>query len=172
MLRPPAPEAGAGGTGLGRARGAAPSAPEPDAPDDADPGTTLPTRLGQVDRDGRWTHDAGRAEMNAQVYSRALVSPDVCGDDYADCDGWVDHTLSRAHTSFTATVGVDDTSSASETVTFTVYADDESLITETVRLGETIDLDVDVTDVLRLRLEVEPGDDSVYPVWAEPTLTG
>ncbi|MCY9783084.1 NPCBM/NEW2 domain-containing protein [Nocardiopsis sp. EMB25] len=148
-----------------------PSPAESGAPDDTEPGTTLLTQLDPVDQDGRWTHDVGRAEMNARVYSRALVSPEVCGGDYADCNGWVDYNLSRAYTSFTTTIGVDDTSSASETVTFTVYADDESLISETVRLGETIDLDVDVTDVLRLRLEVESSDDGIYPVWAEPALT-
>ncbi|RKS09612.1 serine/threonine protein kinase [Nocardiopsis sp. Huas11] len=150
---------------------ASPPADDDDGADDpASESATLLTQVEPVDEEGAWIPEVGRAEVDAEVYSRALVSGDNCGSDYNECVGWADYNLSRDYTSFTAVVGVDDTSSATGTVTFTVFAERESLISETVQLGETVELDVDVTDVLRLTLGVEASDSGLFPVWVDPTL--
>ncbi|MFL1380881.1 protein kinase domain-containing protein [Nocardiopsis protaetiae] len=151
-------------------------ASEPDTDPGDDPGTptagdtTLLTQMPIVDQDGYWGPETGRAEVDGQAYSRALIS--VNCEEYNDtCTGWADYNLGRKWTAFTATIGVDDTSSASATTTFTVYVDGEAEVTETLKLGETLDIDVDVRDALRLRIEVESDGRGIYPVWADPTLT-
>ncbi|WP_017569760.1 protein kinase domain-containing protein [Nocardiopsis halotolerans] len=143
--------------------------PGSEGPTDTVPETTLLTQMEVVDGLGYgWAPDAGRAELNGEAYSRALVPTD-CGS--SECTGWVDYNLGRDWTTFTATIGIDDTSSASATTTFTVHVDGEAEVTETLRLGETLDIEVDVTDALRLRLAVESDDEGIYPVWADPALT-
>lgn len=133
--------------------------------------TTLLTQMEIVDSSqGRWLPGTGRAELNGEAYTRALVSTG-CGDLYLPCTGWADYNLGRRWSTLTATIGVDDTSSASATTTFTVHLDGEPAVTETLALGETRDIEVDVRDVLRLRIEVESDANGIYPVWADPALT-
>ncbi|QUX21017.1 MULTISPECIES: protein kinase domain-containing protein [Nocardiopsis] len=167
---------------------AAPSEPEEEAPplaaqptgapkEDASPpgtgptgDTTLLTQMEIVDQDGRWEPGSGRAEIDGQAYSRALVPGDRCSD-YNPCTGWAEYNLGRGWTTFTARLGVTDTSSSSATTTFIVHVDGNPEVTETLRLGETLDIEVDVRDALRLRIEVESDAGGVYPVWADPALT-
>ncbi|MET9798526.1 protein kinase domain-containing protein [Nocardiopsis alba] len=125
------------------------------------------TQMEVVDRSRGWGAEPGRAEMNGEVYSRALLS-DSCNS----CTGWVEYNLSRGWDTLTATIGIDDRSSAGGTSTLTVYVDGEAAMKETLRLGETMEIEVDVTDVLRLRLDVESDVEEVRPVWADPVLTG
>uniref|UniRef100_UPI00278BB5B4 NPCBM/NEW2 domain-containing protein n=1 Tax=Nocardiopsis sp. CC223A TaxID=3044051 RepID=UPI00278BB5B4 len=142
---------------------------DPDAPAPGD--TTLLTQMEIVDsHQDSWLPGTGRAELNGEAHTRALVSTD-CGGDYDPCTGWADYNLGRKWSTFTATIGVDDTSSASATTTFTVHIDGEPEVTETLELGETMEVEVDVRDALRLRIEVESDAGGVYPVWADPTLT-
>ncbi|MDT0329950.1 protein kinase domain-containing protein [Nocardiopsis lambiniae] len=140
------------------------------AGDPAPGDSTLLTQLEIVDDDGYWRPETGRAEVDGQAYTRAIV-PGFCMQHSSSCDGWADYNLGRKWSTFTATIGVDDNSSASATTTFTVYTDGEPEVTETLRLGETLDIEVDVRDALRLRIEVDSDQNGVYPVWADPTLT-
>ncbi|MFE6304479.1 protein kinase [Nocardiopsis sp. NPDC057823] len=167
---------------------AAPSEPEEEAPplaaqptgapkEDASPpgtdpagDTTLLTQMEIVDQDGRWEPESGRAEIDGNAYSRALVPGDRC--QYGNpCTGWAEYNLGRGWTTFTARLGVTDTSSSSATTTFIVHVDGSPEVTETLALGETLDIEVDVRDALRLRIEVESDAGGVYPVWADPALT-
>ncbi|CAL9390409.1 hypothetical protein SUDANB121_01252 [Nocardiopsis dassonvillei] len=175
---PPAAEAEEEAPPMAAAPGESPKG-DASAPDtgSGDPGapapgdTTLLTQLAIVDNHAQyWLPDTGRAELNGEAHTRALVSTG-CGDGYNPCTGWAEYNLGRKWSAFTATIGVDDTSSASATTTFTVLLDGEPEVTETLRLGETLDIEVDVRDVLRLRIQVESDDDGVLPVWADPTLT-
>ncbi|MFE9246006.1 protein kinase [Nocardiopsis sp. NPDC006938] len=148
--------------------GAGTSSPTPseEASSEPEPTSVLITQMEPVEvSHGRWEPSAGRAEMNGEVYSRALLST-TC----ARCRGWSEYNLSRDWTLFTATIGVDDRSSSSGTVTLSVLVDGEPEVKETLRLGETMEIEVDVSDALRLRLEVDSSDDEVRPVWADPTL--
>lgn len=167
---------------------AAPSEPEEEAPplaaqptgapkEDASPpgtdptgDTTLLTQMEIVDQDGRWEPESGRAEIDGNAYSRALVPGDRCSD-FNPCTGWAEYNLGRGWTTFTARLGVTDTSSSSATTTFIVHVDGSPEVTETLALGETLDIEVDVRDALRLRIEVESDAGGVYPVWADPALT-
>ena len=140
---------------------------DPDAPTSGE--TTLLTQMEIVDsHDDDWVPGIGRAEVNGEVHTRALIATE-CGGEYDRCNGWADYNLGRNWSVFTATIGVDDNSSASATATFTVHIDGEPEVTETLKLGETVDIEVDVRDVLRLRIEVE-SEGGVHPVWADPTL--
>ncbi|MGW9349562.1 protein kinase domain-containing protein [Nocardiopsis flavescens] len=141
--------------------GGAPSAEE----------SLLLTQMDVVEGEGRWEPVAGRAEVNGEAYSRALVVGDRCTQYNDPCTGWADYNLGRGWTTFTATLGVTDTSSSSAVATFTVYVDGRPEVTESLRLGETIDIEVDVRDALRLRIGVESDAEGLYPVWADPTLT-
>ncbi|MFW6639991.1 protein kinase domain-containing protein [Nocardiopsis algeriensis] len=135
--------------------------------------STLLTQMEIVDDDGNyWKPEAGRAQVDGEVYTRALVPGGHCADwDNTECTGWIDYDLGRDWSTFTAVIGVQDTSRSGATTTFIVHVDGEQKVTETLRLGETLEIEVDVRDALRLRVEVQSDDDSIYPVWADPTLT-
>ncbi|NYH54611.1 serine/threonine protein kinase [Nocardiopsis arvandica] len=133
--------------------------------------STLLTQMEIVDGASTdyWRPETGRAELDGESYSRAIVSG-FCAEHSSECTGWIDYNLGRDWTTFTSTIGVDDTSDAGATTTFTVHVDGEAKVTETLRLGEMMDIEVDVSDALRLRLEVESDDRGIYPVWADPVL--
>lgn len=151
---------------------AAPSSkPDADASDPSAEESLLLTQMDVVEGEGRWEPVAGRAEVNGEAYNRALVVGDRCTRYNNPCTGWADYNLGRGWTTFTATLGVTDTSSSSAVATFTVYVDGRPEVTESLRLGETIDIEVDVRDALRLRIGVESDAEGLYPVWADPTLT-
>ena len=134
--------------------------------------STLLTQMTPVDlaEGGGWEPETGRAQVDGQVYTRALA-PGSCADaEYRECTGWVDYDLGRNWTTFTATIGVQDDSRAGAATTFVVHVDDEPVVTETLSLGEPMEIEVDVRDALRLRIEVESDDYNIHPVWADPTL--
>jgi serine/threonine protein kinase len=140
-----------------------------DAPNSGD--TTLLTQVVSVDQEGSWEPETGRAQVDGQVYTRALA-PGACAEsEYTECTGWVDYDLGRNWTTFTAVIGVQDDSRADAATTFVVHVDGEPELTETLGLGEPLEIEVDVRNALRLRLEVESDDYSVHPVWADPALT-
>ncbi|WP_159942394.1 MULTISPECIES: NPCBM/NEW2 domain-containing protein [unclassified Nocardiopsis] len=167
----PAPEPSAG-SGDSERLGAA-DEPASDGPGDPAPDSTLLTQMEAVDEESSsyWRPESGRAELDGEVYSRAIV-PGFCAQHNSECTGWIDYNLGRDWSTFTTTIGVDDTSNAGATTTFTVHVDGEAEATETLRLGETMDVEVDVSGALRLRLEVESDARGIFPVWADPTLTG
>ncbi|MFD6950119.1 phosphotransferase [Nocardiopsis sp. TSRI0078] len=144
----------------------------PASPEGAGSESTLLTQMEVVDEESMnyWRPETGRAELDGESYSRAIVSG-FCADHSSECTGWIDYNLGRDWTTFTSTLGVDDTSNAGATTTFTVHVDGEAKVTETLRLGEMMDVEVDVSHALRLRLEVESDDQGIYPVWADPMLS-
>ncbi len=140
-----------------------------DSEEGVEPGQRLLTQMEPVDiGGGAWEPE--RAEINGEVHNQVLLAAE--GDCRTCKAKWVEYNLSRSWGTFTATLGLDDTSKSGESVTFTVRTDGESVSTETLTLGETVDIEVDVTDVLRLRLEIaSEGGGDLYPVWVDPTLT-
>jgi len=134
--------------------------------------STLLTQMDPVDLEegGGWEPETGRAQVDGQVYTRALAPGSCAESEYDECTGWVDYDLGRNWTAFTAVIGVQDDSRAGAATTFVVHVDDEPEVTETLSLGEPLEIEVDVRDALRLRIEVESDDPNVHPVWADPTL--
>ncbi|MFJ9554566.1 protein kinase [Nocardiopsis sp. NPDC101807] len=139
-----------------------------DAPNGGD--TTLLTQVVPVDQEGSWEPETGRAQVDGQVYTRALAPGSCAESEYTECTGWVDYDLGRNWTTFTALIGVQDDSRADAATTFIVNVDGEPELTETLGLGEPLEIEVDVRNALRLRIEVESDDYSVHPVWADPAL--
>lgn len=146
--------------------------PSADPSEGVEAGSTLLTQMESVDssRSSYWRPKTGRADIDGQAYSRAIISG-FCKDHSSECSGWEDYNLSRDWSTFTATIGVEDSSKASATTTFTVHVDGEKKVTETLRLGEVKEIEVSVEDALRLRIEVKSDSSGIYPVWADPTLT-
>ena len=71
-----------------------------------------------------------------------------------DTVGYVEYNLGSAYTSFTATVGVNDTAKeADQTGSFTVFLDGSPVGTWTASFGKPVTIEVSVTGALRLRLE-------------------
>lgn len=161
-------EGGKGGPSAGGDSDDAPS----DGPAASTSDSTLLTQMEVVDEESmnNWRPETGRAELNGESYSRAIVSG-FCKEYSSSCSGWIDYNLGRDWTTFTSTIGVDDTSNAGATTTFTVHVDGEAEVTETLRLGEMMDIEVNVAEGLRLRLEVESDGGGIYPVWVDPTLS-
>ncbi|MDS1268880.1 protein kinase [Lipingzhangella sp. LS1_29] len=129
------------------------------------------TQMDPVDESESEIAVVDRAEVDADVYSQALVMSTL--GQYHRGAEWTEFNLRRSWDELNVTVGLDDASSADIPVTFSVYADDDNLASESVALGETREITVDVSDALRLRLEVERGDgegEVAIPVWSEPTL--
>ncbi|MEC3891989.1 protein kinase domain-containing protein [Nocardiopsis sp. LDBS1602] len=135
-------------------------------------GETLLTQMEAVDQSNNdyWRPETGRADIDGQAYNRALISG-FCKTYDSRCSGWMDYNLGRDWNTFTATIGVEDSSSSSATTTFLVLVDGEQKVTETLRLGEVKEIEVSVENALRLRVEVESDGTGVYPVWADPVLT-
>lgn len=91
----------------------------------------------------------GAYATNGVSYGHSLAVSPSCGD---GGDDWIDYNLSRAHTTFTATVGVSDDSAPQTTSTYSVLLDGKVAATGQLRLGMSVPLTLPVTGVLRLRL--------------------
>lgn len=119
---------------------------------------------------------AGSFSSSGTTYGHAINMNPGCrngdGGDY-----WVDYDIGRKWSTFTATVGINDTSPSDATATYTLFADSKSIATGPLSLGTAAPINVSISTVLRLRLQINNPESSATVcraktsiIWGDPTL--